>query len=186
MVKRFFDLVFATLILVVMSPFLLILALVMTLKYRSSILFLQKRLGRNGKLFTIVKLRTIYQEDGFIDTFSEKLRLYGIDELPQLWNVIRGEMSLVGPRPLLPEALSYLAYHGLIDRQKVLPGITGLSQISGRNALRWEEKFRLDIHYATNLSIILDVKIIVRTFRALCNPKKYKLDKHFSEMGPVI
>jgi lipopolysaccharide/colanic/teichoic acid biosynthesis glycosyltransferase len=136
------------------------------------VVFAQKRPGLRGKIFTIYKFRTMSDErDGNGNLLPDAQRLHGVgkvirslslDELPQLWNVLRGEMSFVGPRPLLPEYLE-LYTPEQAKRHDVRPGITGWAQVNGRNALSWEEKFRYDVEYAQNISFRFDLKIIFLT-----------------------
>ena len=133
----------------------------------SQVFFPHERIGRNGKTFTLWKFRTLsfdtkknLQERRF--RWGTILRFTNLDELPQLWNVLRGEMSLVGPRPLPVEYASLFSdEHN--KRHQVLPGITGLAQISGKNDLSWSDKFRLDIEYVNNVSFLLDIKILIKT-----------------------
>jgi lipopolysaccharide/colanic/teichoic acid biosynthesis glycosyltransferase len=138
----------------------------------SPVFFVQKRPGRNGKIFLLIKLRTMLNfkdEEGFplpdkyrLTKLGKFLRSTSIDELPELWNVVIGEMSLVGPRPLLPQYLTRYS-EKQTRRHEVLPGLTGLAQINGRNNLDWNRKFELDIHYVDNISFFLDIKIICIT-----------------------
>jgi undecaprenyl phosphate N,N'-diacetylbacillosamine 1-phosphate transferase len=138
----------------------------------SPVFFIQKRPGRNEKIFALIKLRTMQNfkdEKGFLLPDKDRLTKLGrflrstsIDELPELWNVVIGEMSLVGPRPLLPQYLTRYS-EKQSRRHKVLPGLTGLAQINGRNNLDWNRKFELDIYYVDNVSFLLDIKIICIT-----------------------
>ena len=171
--KRLFDIIFSIILLSVISPFLIILSLVLFLIYGSPIFFLQKRLGKNCKPFTIIKFKSLldlYDSNG--DSLPEIERLtiiyslmrsFSIDELPSLINVLKGDMSLVGPRPLLAEYLS--EYNSKqIKRHDVFPGITGWAQINGRNMISWEERFKMDLWYVENQSFYLDIKILLLTF----------------------
>ena len=171
--KRFFDLGLGGIALVLLSPILLLTALLVALNMGSPVIFRQTRPGYKGKPFTIFKFRTMR------DAFDEKgqalpdakrltplgkfLRSSSLDELPEIFNVLKGEMSLVGPRPL---RMDYLPRYNeeQARRHNVLPGITGWAQINGRNAISWEEKFRLDVWYVDNQSIWLDLKIMALTF----------------------
>ena len=170
--KRLLDIIGATSALVVTSPVQAAAAFAIKRQMDSPILFRQPRPGLGGKPFTLMKLRTMTQApDSRNDIDSDaqrltalgrKLRATSIDELPELWNVIRGDMSLVGPRPLLMEYLPrYSAEQA--RRHEVRPGITGWAQVNGRNALTWEEKFELDVWYVDNYSFRLDVEILWRT-----------------------
>jgi sugar transferase EpsL len=171
--KRLLDLISSILLLILMSPIILFTAVFVKGKLGSPVLFKQKRPGLYGKPFYLYKFRTMTDgRDRNGNLLSDKLRLtpagqflrkYSLDELPQLINVMKGELSLVGPRPLLMEYLP-LYTKEQAKRHLVKPGITGLAQISGRNTLTWEEKFKLDIWYVQNQSFLLDLKILWRTF----------------------
>jgi sugar transferase EpsL len=170
--KRLLDLISSILLLILLSPIILFTAMFVKVKLGAPVLFKQKRPGLYGKPFYLYKFRTMTDgRDRNGNLLSDKLRLtpagqflrkYSLDELPQLINVLKGELSLVGPRPLLMEYLP-LYTKEQAKRHLVKPGITGLSQISGRNTLSWEEKFRLDVWYVQNQSFLLDVKILWRT-----------------------
>jgi sugar transferase EpsL len=167
--KRTFDLLAATLGLIVLSPLLLALAVLVRIIHGRPVLFRQQRAGYKGKAFFVTKFRTMNNRtaaDGSllpdaerITPFGRFLRASSLDEFPELFNVLRGEMSIVGPRPLL---LKYLGRYSAeqMRRHDVLPGITGWAQVNGRNALTWEEKFRLDVWYVDHWSFWLDIKII--------------------------
>lgn len=171
-IKPLLDRIGALVLLLVLSPFLAVTALMIALALGRPVLFSQKRPGLNGKIFTIYKFRTMLDErDEAGDLLPDAQRLRGIgktirslslDELPQLWNVLRGEMSFVGPRPLLREYLELYS-----DEQKkrhcVRPGITGWAQVNGRNAISWKEKFRYDVEYVNNVSFWFDSKILFLT-----------------------
>ena len=170
--KRLVDVVGSSLALVVLSPIIGAVAALVRTKIGSPILFRQVRPGRNGEPFQIVKFLTMTSDrapDGSLLTDEERLvetgrllRRWSLDELPELFNVISGDMSLVGPRPLLMEYLPrYTAEQA--RRHEVRPGVTGLAQVSGRNDLSWEDRFELDVWYVDNWSIWLDVKILVTT-----------------------
>ncbi|MFI0794547.1 sugar transferase [Micromonospora rubida] len=171
--KRALDIVLSATGLLLAAPILGAVALAVLITMGRPILFRQARPGRHGQLFQLVKFRsmTVGGEDGApaddgarLTPFGRWLRTTSLDELPQLWNVLRGEMSLVGPRPLLP---SYLARYTReqFRRHDVRPGITGLQQVYGRNALTWEERFALDVRYVRSRSLALDVRILFRTVR---------------------
>lgn len=169
--KRLFD-VCVSLLLLLFSIVICIVAILVRIKLGSPILFKQERPGINGIPFYLYKFRTMTNEingDGYwlpdevrLTAFGKKLRKYSIDELPQLINVIKGDLSLVGPRPLLMEYLP-LYSSKQAKRHNVKPGITGWAQINGRNLITWEEKFELDVWYVENRSFLLDLKIIVLT-----------------------
>lgn len=174
MLKRLFDLCFSALGLLVLSPLALVLAFLIARKLGSPVLFRQVRPGKGGEGFKMVKFRTmldVFDKQGNplpdlqrMTSFGSFLRATSLDELPELWNVLKGDMSLVGPRPLLME---YLPLYN--DRQKrrheVRPGITGWAQVNGRNAISWEEKFELDVWYVENQSLWLDLKILFLTLK---------------------
>jgi lipopolysaccharide/colanic/teichoic acid biosynthesis glycosyltransferase len=174
MIKRILDITAAVVALLFFMLPLLLVALLVRLKLGGPVLFVQQRPGRHGKPFKMVKFRTMrdaFDAEGMplpdverMTAFGNFLRSTSLDELPELWNVLRGDMSLVGPRPLLME---YLPLYNAQQqrRHEVRPGVTGLAQVSGRNALSWEEKFRLDVWYVDNQSIWLDLKIIFLTIK---------------------
>lgn len=173
LIKPILDFILAFLLIIIFSPIILIVALLIKLKLGSPILFTQERPGLNGKIFRIYKFRTMSDErDSKGDLLSDELRLKGfgkfirkssLDELPQLFNVLKGEMSFVGPRPLLVEYLK-LYNQEQAKRHNVKPGITGWAQVNGRNAISWEEKFKLDVYYVEHISFMLDCKILYMTF----------------------
>jgi lipopolysaccharide/colanic/teichoic acid biosynthesis glycosyltransferase len=170
--KRAFDLVGATAALVVLAPLLLMVAALVRIFLGSPILFRQSRPGWNGKLLMCLKFRTMTQArdaEGRLLPDAERMTVFGrflrrssIDELPELINVIRGEMSLVGPRPLLAQYLERYAPEQM-RRHEVKPGITGWAQVNGRNSASWEQKFAFDVWYVENQSFCLDVKILALT-----------------------
>ena len=170
--KPIFDLFFSVLILILLFPVIVVLWLLVFMKLGSPVLFSQVRPGKNERLFKLYKFRTMtWQLDSKgellpdadrLNSFGKFLRKTSLDELPQLFNVIKGDISLVGPRPLLVE---YLPLYNDFQKKRhlVKPGITGLAQVNGRNAIPWEEKFTYDIHYVENISFFLDLKIIIKT-----------------------
>lgn len=172
MLKRIFDVTISLFAIVVLSPLFIFLAYKVKKNLGEPILFRQIRPGLNGKPFEMIKFRTmkdlidkdgnsLSDEERLMD-FGKKLRSTSLDELPELWNVLKGDMSLVGPRPLLMEYLP-LYNDEQAKRHNVKPGITGYAQVNGRNAISWEEKFKLDVWYVENQSFILDLKIIFKT-----------------------
>jgi lipopolysaccharide/colanic/teichoic acid biosynthesis glycosyltransferase len=173
-VKRFFDFLAASLALLLLALPLLALAWLISRKLGSPVLFRQVRPGLYGKPFTMVKFRTMTDERGpdgallpdaqRMTPFGRFLRASSLDELPELWNVLRGEMSLVGPRPLLMEYLP-LYTPEQARRHEVRPGVTGWAQVNGRNAISWADKFALDVWYVDHRSLWLDVQILWRTVR---------------------
>lgn len=173
-VKRPMDFMLAFIAIIILSPVLLIVAMLVRLKLGSPILFKQERPGLNEKIFTMYKFRTMTDERDEngellpdhirLTTFGKFLRSTSLDELPELFNIIKGDMSIVGPRPLLVQYLTLYDDHQR-RRHEVRPGLTGLAQISGRNAISWEERFDLDVQYVDNLSFIEDWKIILTTIK---------------------
>lgn len=174
MLKRLFDFLMALFGLVVLSPVFAILAWQIRKKLGSPVLFSQTRPGLHGKPFQMVKFRTMRDAVGpdgqplpdseRMTPFGSFLRSASLDELPELWNVLKGDMSLVGPRPLLMEYLPLYSPEQA-RRHEVRPGVTGWAQINGRNALSWEEKFHLDVWYVDNQSFWLDLKILALTVK---------------------
>lgn len=174
LIKRVCDLATVIVTAPIWVPLLLIASFAVKIKLGSPILFRQQRAGKGGKVFTILKLRTMVDGDGEdeerITPLGRFLRKTSLDELPQMINVLRGEMSIVGPRPLLVEYLPHYSKEQF-RRHEVKPGITGWAQINGRNAITWEERFKLDIWYVDNASIWLDLKIVLKTFASVINGK---------------
>ena len=181
-IKRLFDIILSGLAMIALSPILLITALLVRHRLGSPVIFSQDRPGRidprtgREKIFTLYKFRTMTDERDAngellpskdrLTHFGKKLRSTSIDELPELINIFKGDMSIVGPRPLL---VKYLPLYNEHQRRRhlVRPGLTGYAQASGRNALSWEEKFNLDVEYVDNISFKLDVKIILQTIKAV-------------------
>ena len=171
--KRIID-IFLSLVFILLFWWLyIVIAILVRKKLGSPVLFKQKRPGLNEKIFTMYKFRTMTDEkdkEGNLLSDKDRLTKFGkflrstsLDEIPELWNVIKGEMSLVGPRPLL---VSYLAKYNEYEkrRHEVRPGITGFAQVNGRNNTTWEDRFKNDIYYVENISFLLDIKIIIKTF----------------------
>lgn len=174
-VKRCLDLVSAGAGLIVLAPVIAVTALSVRAKLGSPVIFTQERPGKHGKIFTLYKFRSmldaepergIISDEQRLTPFGRALRATSLDELPSLVNVLRGEMSIVGPRPLLVEYLDRYT-PAQARRHEVRPGVTGLAQVSGRNAIEWEEKFRLDVDYVDRRSFALDARIIGRTIAAV-------------------
>lgn len=164
--KRCFDIWLSLVLLILFLPLLLVTSLAIYALMGRPIFFIQERPGKDGKIFKIVKFRTMKlgnePDEQRITNLGKLIRRFSIDEIPQLINVLFGDMSFVGPRPLLKEYLPlYNSFQ--VRRHEVLPGITGWAQINGRNALSWEDNFRLDVWYVDNFSISLDLKIIILT-----------------------
>ena len=174
LIKRPLDFIVSLTMLIVLSPLLIVVAFLVKIKLGSPILFKQNRPGLNEKIFTMYKFRTMTEqrdEHGALlpdhirlTRFGKLLRSTSIDELPELLNILKGDMSFIGPRPLLVE---YLKFYNEEQRKRhnVRPGLSGLAQVSGRNSLSWEEKFDLDVKYVNNISFLGDVKIILLTIK---------------------
>lgn len=174
MIKRLFDLSLAAVAIVLLMPFMILIGIMIRRKLGSPVLFRQIRPGLHGKPFEMIKFRTMRDavdangnplpDSERMTPFGHFLRSTSLDELPELWNVLKGDMSLVGPRPLLMEYLPLYSPEQY-RRHGVRPGVTGWAQINGRNALSWEEKFKLDVWYVDNRSLWLDLKIIFLTIK---------------------
>ena len=173
MFKRAFDVVFSAGWLIGFAPLLLVVAILVRLKLGSPVLFIQERPGFLGRPFRMVKFRTMTDESGpdgellpdeqRLTPFGKFLRATSLDEFPEMWNVLIGNMSVVGPRPLLMRYVSrYSAFQA--RRMEVKPGVTGWAQVNGRNLLTWEEKFALDVWYVDHRTFLLDMRIVVMTF----------------------
>lgn len=172
LLKRAADILISLIALIVLSPIILIVAILIRIKLGSPIFFVQERIGKDNKTFKMIKFRTMKDakdKNGELLPDSERLTKFGkilrslsIDELPELINILKGDMSLVGPRPLLVEYLP-LYSEEQIKRHNVLPGLTGYAQVNGRNSLSWSEKFKLDVWYVENWSMMLDIKILFQT-----------------------
>jgi len=171
-IKGFLDFILSFFALIVLCPLLLIISILIKIKLGSPVLFRQERPGLNGKIFEILKFRTmtnkrdkngkLLPDNERLTSFGKFLRSTSIDELPELINILKGDMSIVGPRPLL---VKYLPLYNEEQRHRhdVRPGLTGLAQINGRNAISWEDKFKYDVEYVNNVSFIADFKIILQT-----------------------
>jgi lipopolysaccharide/colanic/teichoic acid biosynthesis glycosyltransferase len=187
LIKRGTDIVVSAMGLILISPLMLLIAVAIRLTSTGPALFIQERVGRAGETYRLVKFRTMYEgshairedvlgsiagdpqsykSDPRITPFGRFLRRWSLDELPQLWNVLRGEMSLVGPRPLLVEELPLL---GTSDHRRHLtkPGVTGLWQVAGRKEVEWPERMQMDLRYVEHWSPTLDLVILVKTFKAV-------------------
>ena len=171
-IKRSFDIIFSLTVLIMLSPIFLIIAILVKIKLGGPIFFVQERIGMYNRPFKMYKFRTmrntkdssgnLLSDNERLTKFGKILRSTSLDELPEFFNILRGEMSLIGPRPLLPEYLPL--YSGeQIKRHNVLPGLTGWAQINGRNSISWTEKFELDVWYVENWSLKLDLKIFFLT-----------------------
>lgn len=172
--KRLLDFVLSLLAIIVLSPVLLITAILVRNKLGSPVIFRQERPGKNEKIFTLYKFRTMTDEkdeegnllpdEVRLTKFGKMLRSTSLDELPELFNILKGDMSIVGPRPLL---VSYLPYYNEEEKHRhdVRPGLTGLAQVSGRNYIAWDDRFKKDVEYVSNQSFLLDIKVIINTIK---------------------
>ena len=170
--KRLVDIVVASIAILLFSPVFLFVAYKVRKHLGSPIFFYQERPGKDGKIFKMIKFRSmknaldqqgnLLPDEQRITPFGQKLRATTLDEMPQLFNVLKGDMSIVGPRPQMTEFLEHYTVDQM-RRHEVKPGMTGLAQVSGRNSLSWEEKFDLDVQYVENHNILLDFKIMVKT-----------------------
>ncbi|WP_041139741.1 sugar transferase [Beduini massiliensis] len=174
--KRFLDFTLSLIAIILLSPVLIIVAILVKIKLGSPVIFCQERPGKDEKLFKMYKFRSMTSErdevgnllpdEVRLTSFGKKLRSTSLDELPELFNILKGDMSIVGPRPLL---VKYLLLYN--EKQKhrhdVRPGFTGYAQVNGRNSISWEEKFNLDVEYVSNISFIMDVKIILKTIKVV-------------------
>ncbi len=172
-IKRLIDVVLSFIGIIVLAPIMAIVALLIKIKLGGSVLFTQNRPGKNGKVFKMYKFRTmtnatdangkLLPDEVRLTPFGKKLRSTSLDELPSLINILKGDMSIVGPRPLLVEYLP-LYNKEQARRHEMRPGLTGLAQVNGRNLLSWNERFKLDVYYIEHCSFILDIKIFFKTF----------------------
>lgn len=189
--KRMFDLILSFLALVVLSPIILILTVIGAIAMKGNPFFTQLRPGKidkktgKEKIFKLVKFRTmsnkkdkngnLLPDEVRLNKYGKILRSTSLDELPELWNIFKGDMSIVGPRPLL---VRYLPYYTEEERHRhdVRPGLTGLSQANGRNMVTWEKRFQLDVYYRNNLTFLLDVKIIIDTVKSVLSSDDISLN----------
>ncbi len=188
--KRLIDIIISLMALIILSPIFLLVANKVRQNLGSPIFFYQERPGRDGKLFKMIKFRSMkdaFDKDGHplpddqrITPFGQKLRSTSLDEMPQLINVLKGDMSIVGPRPQMKEFLDHYTPHQM-RRHEVKPGMTGLAQVSGRNNLSWEEKFDLDVEYVEKQSTLLDFKIMFKTVEVML--KKEGINAPDQEVG---
>ncbi|QTY18564.1 sugar transferase [Virgibacillus pantothenticus] len=170
--KRPMDFILSLIAIIVLSPLLIVIAILVKTKLGTPILFKQRRPGMNEEIFTMYKFRTMTNEEddnGYLLPDSERLTKFGeflrstsLDELPELFNILKGDMSIVGPRPLLER---YLPYYSKVEklRHTVRPGLTGLAQVNGRNNLEWSDRLEIDIEYVRNINLLLDLSIILKT-----------------------
>jgi len=172
--KRILDIILSLIAIIILSPVFLVIAILVKIKLGSPVIFKQERPGLNEKIFTLFKFRTMTNErdengnllpDSVrLNNFGRFLRSTSLDELPELFNILKGDMSIVGPRPLLVQYLPLYDVHQR-RRHEVKPGLTGWAQVNGRNAISWEKKFELDVEYVDKVSFLFDLKIILHTLK---------------------
>ena len=183
--KRLFDVIVSSCALILLSPILAVLYVIVRWKLGSPVLFRQVRPGKDGEPFTLIKFRSmtnacdangeLLPDTVRLTPFGRFLRASSLDELPELWNVLKGEMSLVGPRPLVMQYLPYFSPRENL-RHTVLPGITGWAQINGRNAIGWDERLEFDVYYVEHLSFWFDLKILFLTVSKVLRREKVEVD----------
>ncbi len=183
--KRFLDFFFALIVLLVLSPLIIIVIVILSIANDGKPFFVQRRPGLNEKIFTILKFKSMNDKkgaDGELLSDTERLTPIGriirktsFDEIPQLLNVLKGEMSLIGPRPLLPQ---YLPFYTSVEKKRhsVRPGITGLAQVSGRNNINWDTKLKYDVEYVESLSFKTDLEIFIKTIKKVISSKDVSVD----------
>ena len=175
-IKRLQAIVLSLIAIIILSPILLITYLLVRVKFGKPAIFIQKRVGKDGKIFNLYKFRTmtdqrgedgnLLPDDQRLTSFGKKLRSTSLDELPELFNILKGDMALIGPRPLL---VKYLPLYNdeQARRHEVRPGLTGYAQVNGRNAITWEDRFKLDVEYVDNVTFLNDRKIIFKTIKTV-------------------
>ncbi|MCI5839024.1 MAG: sugar transferase [Peptoniphilaceae bacterium] len=171
-IKRLLDIILSLIAIIVLSPLLLILVILINIKLGSPVIFTQKRPGKDEKIFKLYKFRSmtdkrdengnLLPDDQRLTSFGRKLRSTSLDELPELFNILKGDMSIIGPRPLLVEYLPYYTKEEH-ERHRVRPGLSGLAQVNGRNASKWDDRLAMDVKYVNNITFIEDVKLVFLT-----------------------
>lgn len=185
-IKRLLDICLSLLGLILLSPVIAVTASLVKIKLGSPVIYIQKRPGKDGKIFCMYKFRSMSQkkdnegnllpDEARLTKFGKRLRSTSLDELPELYNILKGDMSIVGPRPLLVEYLP-LYNEKQKHRHDVRPGLTGLAQVNGRNAISWDEKFKLDIMYIESVSFSMDMKIVLKTVKKVFCREDINSDK---------
>lgn len=188
--KRFLDILISGMALILLSPVFLAVAVLVRIKLGSPVIFHQKRPGKDEKIFTLCKFRTmtdakdekgnLLPDEVRLTSFGKFLRATSLDELPELWNILKGDMSLVGPRPLLVEYLPYYWEEEKL-RHSVRPGLTGYAQVNGRNFLGWDYRLEKDVFYVKNLSFLLDLKILIKTVMVVVKKEDVSVDSNAVE-----
>ena len=183
--KRFIDIAISLIMIILLSPIYLILVILIRIKLGKPVLFRQARPGKDEKIFNLYKFRSMTDardENGDLlpdadrlPAFGRRLRATSLDELPELINILKGDMSIIGPRPLLVKYLPYYTEEERI-RHSVRPGLTGYAQVHGRNALSWEQRFEHDVYYVRHISFLLDIKIIIDTVKAVITHEGVELN----------
>lgn len=192
--KRLLDVIISLIGILMLSPIIITLIILLSIQNNFKPFFLQNRVGKNTRVFKVIKFKTmndkkdnkgnLLKDKDRLTRLGKVVRKTSLDEIPQLFNVLFGSMSLIGPRPLLIEYLPYYSeYH--IRRHEVLPGITGLAQISGRNFLKFSERFNLDVEYVDNLSFKLDILILYKTFLKVFRSDEISMGRKMSEVDDI-
>ncbi len=194
-IKRPLDIIMSLVAIVIFSPVMLVVAILVRVKLGTPVIFKQKRPGLNEKIFTMYKFRTmtdkkdangdLLPDSERLTNFGKKLRATSMDELPELFNILKGDMSVVGPRPLLVEYLPYYTKRESL-RHKIRPGLTGLAQVSGRNYLDWDARLSKDIEYLFNISLMIDIKIIFKTAEKVLRKEDILYDTSEAETNLAI
>ena len=189
-IKRLQDILLSGIALIILSPLLIVVSILVRCKLGSPVIFHQRRPGKDGKIFTICKFRTMTDErdengellpdEIRLTKFGQILRSTSLDELPELWNIFKGEMSLIGPRPLLVDYLPYY-YEKERKRHTVRPGLTGYAQVNGRNFLGWDDRLEKDVYYVEHLSFLLDLKILIKTVLVVLKKEDVSVDSNAVE-----
>ena len=194
-IKRVLDLILSLMALIILMPLMIIITILVRIKLGSPVIFKQERPGKNEKIFTLYKFRTMTDkkdENGNLLPDSERLTKFGkilrstsLDELPELFNILKGDMAIVGPRPLV---VQYLPYYTDEERHRhdVRPGLTGLAQVSGRNLLKWEEKLRKDVEYVERYNFLYDLKIILKTIKNVLLKKDVISSEEININGYIV
>lgn len=183
-IKRIIDFMMALILIIVCSPIMLVVAIAIKIDSRGPVLFIQPRSGKNGKVFNLYKFRSMakdnnvhdFKEENKVTRVGNFIRKTSLDEIPQLFNILKGEMSFIGPRPWITDYEVYFTENQK-RRLEVLPGITGLAQASGRNDISIKEKINLDIYYVDHLSFLMDVKVLIGTVKTVLSRKGSDLSK---------
>lgn len=186
-IKPIIDVLASMMILLILSPIFILIIIILSVAFKGSPFFTQIRPGKNARFFKIIKFKTmnnnldqsgrLLPDKDRLTSLGRFIRSLSLDELPQLINVLKGDMSLIGPRPLMPQYL-LLYSHEQAKRHKIKPGITGWAQVNGRNAISWEQKFKYDVWYVNNLSLLIDIKIIFLSVKKII--KKEGIYKEYS------